>query len=155
MTGWRVGWMIGPSDFTAAAVNLQSHQTSNVADVSQRAALAAVGGDLRAVAEMRAAFERRGRTMHEMLTAIPGVSCLEPQGAFYCFPSFEGVLGREIAGHSPTSTLELCELVLEAARVALVPGEAFGAPGYARLSFALSDDALVEGVVRISKLFAR
>jgi len=155
MTGWRVGWMIGPADFTAAAVNLQSHQTSNVADVSQRAALAAVGGDLRAVAEMRAAFERRGRTMHEMLTAIPGVSCLEPQGAFYCFPSFEGVLGREIAGQSPTSTLELCELVLEAARVALVPGEAFGAPGYARLSFALSDDALVEGVVRISKLFAR
>src|SRR5439155_24973356 len=93
MTGWRVGWMIGPADFTAAAVNLQSHQTSNVANISQRAALAAVSGDLDAVAEMRAAFHRRGRLMHEMLTAIPGITCLEPQGAFYCFPSFEDVLG--------------------------------------------------------------
>jgi aspartate/methionine/tyrosine aminotransferase len=152
MTGWRVGWMIGPADFTAAAVNLQSHQTSNVADVSQRAALAAVSGDLEAVAEMRAAFHRRGRLMHELLTAIPGVSCLEPQGAFYCFPSFEGVLGSEVAGRRPATTLELCELILEEAQVAVVPGEAFGAPGYARLSFALADDALVEGVSRISKL---
>jgi len=155
MTGWRVGWMIGPADFTAAAVNLQSHQTSNVADVSQRAALAAVSGDLEAVAEMRAAFDRRGRVMHELLTAIPGVTCLEPQGAFYCFPSFEGVLGRELAGRTPTTTLELCELILDEARVAIVPGEAFGAPGYARLSFALSDDALVEGVERIAKLLTR
>jgi aspartate/methionine/tyrosine aminotransferase len=155
MTGWRVGWMIGPADFTAAAVNLQSHQTSNVANISQRAALAAVSGDLDAVAEMRAAFDRRGRLMHELLTTIPGVSCLEPQGAFYCFPSFEGVLGREIAGRKPANTLELCELILEEARVAIVPGEAFGAPGYARLSFALSDDALVEGVSRIAKLLAR
>jgi aspartate/methionine/tyrosine aminotransferase len=154
MTGWRVGWMIGPADFTAAAVNLQSHQTSNVANISQRAALAAVSGDLEAVAEMRTAFDRRGRLMHEMLTAIPGVSCLEPQGAFYCFPSFEGALGRAIAGTKPATTLELCELILEEARVAIVPGEAFGAPGYARLSFALSDDALVEGVSRISKLLA-
>jgi aspartate/methionine/tyrosine aminotransferase len=152
MTGWRVGWMIGPADFTRAAVNLQSHQTSNVADVSQRAALAAVTGDLDAVAEMRAAFERRGRVMHQMLAAIPGVTCLEPEGAFYCFPSFEGVLGRELAGGTPTTTLELCEVILEEARVAIVPGEAFGAPGYARLSFALADDALVEGVERIAKL---
>jgi aspartate aminotransferase len=151
MTGWRVGWMIGPADFTVAAINLQSHQTSNVADVSQRAALAAVEGALDAVAEMRAAFDRRGRVMHELLTAIPGVTCLEPEGAFYCFPSFEGVLGRRLAGRTPTTTLELSELILDEARVAIVPGEAFGAPGYARLSFALADDALVEGVERIAK----
>jgi len=155
MTGWRVGWMIGPADFTAAAVNLQSHQTSNVADVSQCAALAAVSGDLDAVGEMRAAFDRRGRVMHELLAAIPGVTCLEPQGAFYCFPSFEGVLGREMAGRTPTTTLELCELLLDEARVAIVPGEAFGAPGYARLSFALADDAMVEGVERIAKYLTR
>jgi aspartate/methionine/tyrosine aminotransferase len=155
MTGWRVGWMIGPVDFTAAAVNLQSHQTSNVPNVSQRAALAAVAGDLDAVVEMREAFDRRGRLMHELLTAIPGVTCLEPQGAFYCFPSFEGVLGRELAGRTPTNTLELCEIILDEARVAIVPGEAFGAPGYARLSFALADDALVEGVERIAKLLTR
>jgi aspartate aminotransferase len=152
MTGWRVGWMLGPRDVITAAVNLQSHQTSNVANVSQRAALAAVRGDLDAVAEMRVAFERRGRVMHEMLAAIPGVTCLEPEGAFYCFPSFEGVLGREIAGRTPQTSLELCDLLLEEAKVAIVPGEAFGAPGYARLSFALHDDALVEGVERITKL---
>ena len=152
MTGWRVGWMIGPADVIVAATNLHSHTTSNVANVSQRAALAAVAGDLRAVAEMRAAFERRGRTMHSMLSAIPGVTCIEPQGAFYCFPSLTGVLGREIAGRTPTTTLELCEVLLDEAKVALVPGEAFGAPGYARLSFALGDDDLVEGVQRIAAL---
>jgi aspartate/methionine/tyrosine aminotransferase len=152
MTGWRVGWLIAPHDVAAAAINLQSHQTSNVANVSQRAALAAVSGDLAAVAEMRAAFARRGRVMHEMLTAIPGVTCLEPQGAFYCFPSFEGVLGRDLRGRRPATSLELCDVLLEDARVAVVPGEAFGAPGYARLSFALGDDALVEGIERIAKL---
>jgi len=152
MTGWRVGWMIGPRDVIAAAANLQSHSTSNVANVSQRAALAAVSGDLRAVGEMRAAFERRGKTMHGMLSAIPGVECLEPQGAFYCFPSFVGTLGRSIAGRTPTTSLELCELFLEEIKVAAVPGEAFGAPGYARLSFALSDDDLIEGVGRIAAL---
>jgi aspartate/methionine/tyrosine aminotransferase len=151
MTGWRVGWMIGPPGFVAAATNLQSHQTSNVANVAQRAALAAVSGDLAAVTEMRAAFARRGRIMHEMLTAIPGVTCLEPEGAFYCFPSFSGVLHRELPGGRPTTTLELCELLLDQAKVAIVPGEAFGAPGYARMSFALGDDALVEGVERIAK----
>jgi aspartate/methionine/tyrosine aminotransferase len=154
MTGWRVGWLIAPADVSAAAVNLQSHQTSNVANVSQRAALAAVSGDLSAVAEMRAAFARRGRLMHEMLAAIPGVTCIEPEGAFYCFPSFEGVLGRTLAGRTPTTTLELCEVLLDEAKVAIVPGEAFGAPGYARLSFALGDEALVEGVQRIAKLLA-
>ncbi len=152
MTGWRVGWMIGPSDVIAAATNLQSHATSNVANVSQRAALAAVSGSLDAVAEMRTAFERRGRRMHEMLSAIPGVECVAPQGAFYCFPSFVGVLGRTIAGRTPETSLELSELLLEEAKVAIVPGEAFGAPGYARLSFALGDDDLVEGVSRIAAL---
>jgi aspartate/methionine/tyrosine aminotransferase len=152
MTGWRVGWMIGPPDVVAAATNLQSHTTSNVANVSQRAALAAVSGDLEAVATMREAFERRGRTMHELLSAIPGVRCLPPEGAFYCFPSFVDLLGREIGGRTPASSLELCEVALDEARVALVPGEAFGAPGYARMAFALADEELVEGVERLSKL---
>ena len=152
MTGWRVGWMIGPTDVITAAANLQSHATSNVANVSQRAALAAVSGDLEAVAEMRAAFERRGRTMHAMLSKMPGVTCLEPQGAFYCFPSFQDVLGREVAGRVPTTTLELAEVLLDEAKVAIVPGEAFGAPGYARLSFALGDDDLGEGLERIAEL---
>ena len=154
MTGWRVGWMIGPKDVIAAATNLQSHSTSNVSNVAQRAALAAVSGDLSAVAMMREAFERRGRLMHAMLSDIPGVTCLEPQGAFYCFPSFKGVLGRAINGRTATDTLELAEIVLSAAKVAIVPGEAFGAPGYARLSFALGDDDLVEGVSRIQKLLS-
>ncbi len=150
MTGWRVGWMIGPRDVIGAATNLQSHSTSNVSNVAQAAALAAVSGDLEAVAQMREAFARRGKVMYEMLAAIPGVACLEPQGAFYCFPSFEGVLGREIGGRRPQTTLELCEVLLDAAKVAIVPGEAFGAPGYARLSFALGDDDLGEGIRRIA-----
>ena len=152
MTGWRVGWMIAPRDVAAAAINLQSHTTSNVGNVSQRAALAAVSGDLEAVAVMRAAFERRGRTMHELLTAIPGVRCLAPEGAFYCFPSFVELLGRDLGGRTAATTLELCELALDEARVAMVPGEAFGAPGYARLSFALADEDLVEGLERLTKL---
>jgi aspartate/methionine/tyrosine aminotransferase len=154
MTGWRVGWLIGPTDVVKAATNFQSHSTSNVCNVAQRAALAAVSGDLTAVAEMREAFTRRGRKMHEMLTAINGVSCIEPQGAFYCFPSFEGLLGRPIGEHTATTTLELADVILSEAKVAMVPGEAFGAPGYMRLSFALSDDDLVEGVGRLQKLFA-
>jgi aspartate aminotransferase len=123
--------------------------------VAQAAALAAVAGDLDAVAMMREAFTRRGRMMFELLSGIPGVTCLEPQGAFYCFPSFEGVLGRTIAGRTPRDTLELCELMLEEIKVAIVPGEAFGAPGHARLSFALGDDDLGEGVRRIADLLAR
>jgi aspartate/methionine/tyrosine aminotransferase len=154
MTGWRVGWLIGPADVVAAATNLQSHSTSNVCNVAQVAALAAVAGDLEAVAMMRSAFERRGRTMHRMLSEIPGVACLEPQGAFYCFPSFEEVLTRPVAGRTLSSTLELADVLLEQAQVAVVPGEAFGAPGYARLSFALGDDDLAEGVGRIAKLLA-
>jgi aspartate aminotransferase len=152
MTGWRVGWMIAPPDVTKAAINLQSHSTSNVSNVAQAAALAAVRGDLTAVAEMRAAFARRGHTMYELLSKIPGVTVLEPQGAFYCFPSFEGVLGHNIGGRTPRTTLELCEVLLDEAKVAIVPGEAFGAPGYARLSFALGDDDLGEGIRRIATL---
>jgi aspartate/methionine/tyrosine aminotransferase len=154
MTGWRVGWIVGPSDVMQAAINLQSHSTSNVANVSQRAAIAALLGDLEAVAEMRAAYERRGKRMHELLSAIPGVTCMAPQGAFYCFPSFEGVLGREIAGRTPRNTLELAAVLLDEAKVAIVPGEAFGAPGYARLTFAVSDQDIEEGLQRIAKLLA-
>ena len=155
MTGWRVGWMIGPPDVIAAATNLQSHSTSNVSNVAQAATVAALNGDLSAVAEMRDAFARRGHTMYQLLSKITGVSVLEPQGAFYCFPSFAGVLGRELAGRRVDSSLELCELLLDVAKVAVVPGEAFGAPGYARLSFALGDDDLGEGVRRIAELLDR
>jgi aspartate aminotransferase len=155
MTGWRVGWMIGPPDVIAAATNLQSHSTSNVANVSQQAAVAAVSGDLAAVAEMRAAFDRRRKNMHQLLSAIDGVECLLPEGAFYAYPSFEGVLGRTIGGTKVTDTLQLASVVLEQAKVAIVPGEAFGTPGYARLSFALGDDDLGRGIERISDLLAK
>jgi aspartate/methionine/tyrosine aminotransferase len=154
MTGWRVGWLLAPPDVVRAVTNLQSHATSNVANVAQAAALAAVGGDLDAVAAMRAAFDRRRRRMLELLAAIPGVACAEPEGAFYAFPSLRGVLGLQLRGRRPSSSLELADLLLEEARVAVVPGEAFGAPGYARLSYALGDDDLVEGVTRIGKLLA-
>jgi aspartate aminotransferase len=152
MTGWRVGWMIGPADVVAAAANLQSHATSNVCNVAQRAALAAVSGNLDAVAVMRATYDRRRRTIVSMLNDIPGVRCPEPEGAFYAFPSVEGLLGRSLQGRTASSSLELAALVLDEARVAFVPGEAFGAPAYARFSYALGDDALVEGVTRIAKL---
>jgi len=154
MTGWRVGWMIGPADIIKGATNLQSHATSNVANVSQRAAIAALTGDLEAVAEMRSAFERRGHTMHKLLTGIEGVTALEPQGAFYSFPNLSAYLGRSIRGRTPESTIDLCSLLLDEAKVALVPGEAFDAPGYARLSYALGDDDLGEGCRRIADLLA-
>ena len=154
MTGWRVGWMIGPDDVMKAANNFQSHATSNVANVAQRAALAAVSGGLDDVAMMRAAFERRGAIMHKMLSEIPGVTCIEPQGAFYCFPNVSGLLGRPLGGATAQTTLELADLVLEQIKVAFVPGEAFGAPGYARFSFALGDDDLVEGITRLADLVA-
>jgi aspartate aminotransferase len=152
MTGWRVGWMIAPADVTAAATNLQSHTTSNVSNVSQAAALAALTGSLDFTASMREAFDARRRKMHELLAAIPGVSSIEPEGAFYAFPSFEGVLGRDVKGKRPETTLELAEVLLEEAAVAIVPGEAFGAPGYARLSYALGDDELVEGLTRLAEV---
>ena len=152
MTGWRVGWTIAPKDVSTAMTNLQSHMTSNVSNVAQAAALAAVSGDLEAVAMMREAFDRRRLTIYKLLNEIPGVTCVEPEGAFYAFPSFEGVLGRDIGGRSAATTLDLAEIILEQAKVAIVPGEAFGAPGYARLSYALGDDDLIEGVTRIADL---
>jgi aspartate aminotransferase len=154
MTGWRVGWMIGPKDMMDASINFQSHSTSNVTNVAQIAALAAVSGDLEAVKMMRDAFARRGQNMWKSLNAIPGITCLEPQGAFYCYPSFEQILGRTIRGHTPTNTLELADIILQEAKVALVPGEAFGTPGYMRLSFALGDDDLGEGIARIADLLS-
>jgi aspartate/methionine/tyrosine aminotransferase len=151
MTGWRVGWMIGPADVMKVANNFQSHATSNISNVSQRAALAAVSGGLEDVARMRDAYARRGALMHRLLTAIPGVTCLEPQGAFYCFPNVSGLLGRAYGGVSPTTTLELADVVLDQAKVAFVPGEAFGAPGYARFSFATSDAVIEEGIDRLAR----
>jgi aspartate aminotransferase len=153
MTGWRVGWLAGPKDIVKAATNLQSHATSNVANVSQRAAIAALTGDLTAVAEMRTAFDRRRRAIVELLGDIDGVVCPVPQGAFYAFPSVKGLLGREIAGVVPTTSTELATLILDQVEVAVVPGEAFGSPGYLRLSYALGDDDLAEGVLRMQKLF--
>ncbi len=152
MTGWRVGWLIAPDDVVGAVSTLQSHLTSNVANVSQRAALAALEGGLDDVAMMRAEFDRRGKTIARMLNEIDGVTCMTPQGAFYAFPSFAGVLGREIRGRTPTTTLELAEIVLDEAKVAFVPGEAFGAPGYGRFSFALDADDMEEGIRRIADL---
>ena len=154
MTGWRVGWMIGPGDVIKAAANLQSHATSNVANVSQRAALAAVSGDLSAVAEMRSAFDRRRHTIVDMLSAIDGVICPEPGGAFYAYPQVKGLLGRSLRGKTANTTTELAALILDEVEVAVVPGEAFGTPGYLRLSYALGDDDLVEGISRIQKLVA-
>jgi aspartate/methionine/tyrosine aminotransferase len=152
MTGWRVGWMLGPQDVIKAATNLQSHATSNVANVSQKAALAALTGDLAAVEMMREAFDRRRLTIVEMLNAIPGVTCPVPEGAFYAYPSVRGVLGREIRGRVPQTSAELAEIILDEAEVAVVPGEAFGTQGYLRLSYALGDDDLIEGVQRIASL---
>jgi aspartate/methionine/tyrosine aminotransferase len=152
MTGWRVGWLIGPKDVVAAAANLQSHATSNVSNVAQRAALAAVAGDLSAVDEMKTAFDRRRRTIVAMLNEIEGVYCPEPQGAFYAYPSVKALLGKEIRGKRPQTSAELAALILDEAEVAVVPGEAFGTPGYLRLSYALGDADLVEGVSRMQKL---
>lgn len=150
MTGWRVGWMVGPSDVIRAAANHQSHLSSNVANVSQRAALAAVTGPMDEVWKMREAFDRRRQTMTRMLNDIPGVKCVEPMGAFYCFPD----LTEALATSEHTSTIDLAADVLENAEVAMVPGEAFGAPGYARLSYALSDEQLVEGLHRLNAYFS-
>ncbi len=155
MTGWRVGWMIGPADVIKAAANLQSHATSNVCNVAQAAALAAVTGDLSAVEAMRRAFDRRRLAMTSMLNEIPGVICPLPEGAFYCYPSIKGVLGKELAGQRPGSTTDLAEVILEHADVAVVPGEAFGTPGYFRLSCALGDADLEEGLTRLHKLLSQ
>jgi aspartate/methionine/tyrosine aminotransferase len=155
MTGWRVGWMIGPGDVIQAATNLQSHATSNVCNVAQAAALTAVSGDLSAVTRMRAAFDRRRLAMTTMLNEIPGVVCPLPEGAFYCYPSVKSVLGKELAGTRPATSTELAEVILDHADVAVVPGEAFGTPGYFRLSCALGDADLEEGITRLGKLLAQ
>jgi aspartate/methionine/tyrosine aminotransferase len=155
MTGWRVGWMIAPPDVAKAAADLQSHMTSNVCNVAQAAALAAVSGDLAAVARMREAFDRRRRQMTAMLNEIPGVICPLPEGAFYCYPSVKGLLGRDIAGRRPASSAELADLLLDEVDVAVVPGEAFGTPGYFRLSCALGDADLEEGITRLGKLLGQ
>ena len=152
MTGWRVGWLIGPEQVTRAAVRLQSHMTSNVGNISQRAALAAVTGPLDSVAEMRTVYDRRRLLIHRLLNDIDGVTCPEPQGAFYAFASMCGLLGREIANRKVVSTVELASIVLDEVQVAFVPGEAFGAPGYARFSFALADEDITEGLSRLAAL---
>ena len=152
MTGWRIGWMIGPPDVMQAAVNYQSQTTSNIGNISQRAAVAALNGDLSAVAEMRSAFDRRRRLMTSMLNAIDGVSCAEPEGAFYCYPNVQGLLGRSLGGAVATTSSELAANLLESIKVAVVPGEAFGTPGYFRLSYALGDDDLKEGLERLAGL---
>jgi aspartate/methionine/tyrosine aminotransferase len=155
MTGWRVGWMIGPADVMKASINFQSHATSNVNNVAQAAALAAVAGDLSAVSMMRDAFERRGRTMHRMLNDIPGITCLEPEGAFYCYPNVSGLIGKTFNGKTANNSMELADIILSEVKVAIVPGEAFGTSGYARFSFALGDADLEEGIRRIADLVAR
>jgi aspartate/methionine/tyrosine aminotransferase len=154
MTGWRVGWMISPADVTKAATNLQSHLSSNVNNVAQYAALAAVSGDLTAVEEMRTAFDRRRRVMVRMLNEISGVTCPEPLGAFYAFPSIKGLYGTTLRGRQVETSAGLAELLLDEAEVAVVPGEAFGTPGYFRLSYALGDDDLVKGVSRMADVLA-
>jgi aspartate aminotransferase len=154
MTGWRVGWMAGPADVIKAATNLQSHLSSNVCNVAQRAALEAVSGPLDAVAEMRAAFDRRRRSIVELLSAIPGVRCPTPRGAFYAYPSVQELIGTELRGSRIDDTVGLAAAILEHAEVAVVPGEAFGTPGFLRLSYALADDDLRTGVERMGALLA-
>lgn len=154
MTGWRVGWLIGPIEAAKGATRIQSHLSSNVNNIAQAAALEAVTGSLDAAHEMRLAFDRRRRTMVSMLQSIEGVTCQDPQGAFYAFPNLTGLLGRPLRGKVADTTLDLAAILLDEVNVAIVPGEAFGAPGYARLSFALADDDLVEGLGRIVDLVA-
>ncbi|MGJ5589946.1 pyridoxal phosphate-dependent aminotransferase [Micrococcus lylae] len=154
MTGWRVGWMAGPLDVIKAATNLQSHATSNVSNVSQRAALAAVSGPLDAVDEMKVAFDRRRKAMVQAMNAVPGFECPTPEGAFYAYVDVRGALGREIRGVTPATSAELAALILNEAEVAVVPGEAFGPSGYLRLSYALGDDDLAEGAERIRALLS-
>jgi len=154
MTGWRVGWMIGPTDVIKPATSFQSHATSNVSNVAQRAAIAAVSGSLDDVVVMREAFARRAKSIHALLNEISGVACPEPQGAFYAFPDLRGLLGRTYGGVTVSSTLELADAVLDQAKVAFVPGEAFGTPGYGRFSFALGDDDIAEGIRRLAEFAA-
>lgn len=154
MTGWRVGWLIGPADVIKAATNLQSHATSNVSNVAQAAAIAAVSGDLAAVDEMKVAFDRRRQLIVAMLNEIDGVECPTPEGAFYVYPSVKALIGKTLRGKTIGSSAELANIILDEAEVAVVPGEAFGTPGYLRLSYALSDADITEGVTRMHKLLS-
>ena len=154
MTGWRLGWMVGPADAIKAAANLQSHLSSNVSNISQRAAIEALTGPQDQVEVMRQSFERRRNIIVAELNKIDGVVCPNPEGAFYVYPDVTGLLGREWGGVTPTTTLELADLILEQAEVAVVPGEAFGPSGYLRLSYALGDEPLLEGIQRLQRLFA-
>jgi aspartate aminotransferase len=153
MTGWRLGWMVGPADAMKAAANLQSHLSSNVSNISQRAALAALTGPQDCVAEMLEAFDRRRKLIVGELNKIPGFVTPTPQGAFYVYPDVSGLLGRDWNGTTPTSSLELADLILDQVEVAAVPGEAFGPSGYLRFSYALGDEPLLEGMARLQKLF--
>ncbi len=154
MTGWRLGWMVGPADAIKAAANLQSHLSSNVSNISQRAAIEALTGPQDQVEVMRQSFDRRRKTIVAELNKIDGLVCPNPEGAFYVYPDVTGLLGRTWGGVTPTTSLELADLILDQAEVAVVPGEAFGPSGYLRLSYALGDDALLEGVQRLQKLFS-
>jgi aspartate aminotransferase len=154
MTGWRLGWMVGPADAMKAAANLQSHLTSNVSNISQRAALAALTGPQDCIAEMLEAFDRRRHVMVAELNKVPGIITPTPKGAFYVYPDVRGLLGKTWGGVTPTSSLELADLILDQAEVAAVPGEAFGPSGYLRFSYALGDGPLLEGVQRLQKLFS-
>ena len=154
MTGWRLGWMVGPADAIKAASNLQSHLSSNVSNISQRAAIEALTGPQDEVESMRRAFEKRRNTMVSELSKIAGLHCPMPQGAFYVYPDVSGLLHREWGGVTPATSLQLADLILEQAEVAVVPGEAFGPSGYLRLSYALGDAPLLEGVQRLQRLFA-
>ena len=155
MTGWRVGWMVGPTDIIKGATNLQSHMTSNVANVSQFAALEAITGPQDVVAEMLTAFDRRRHLIVDLLNAAPGVTCPTPEGAFYAYPSVKGLIGKSLNGRTIDSSMTLADIALEAALVAVVPGEAFGTPGYLRLSYATSDGNISEGITRLQQLFAQ
>ena len=154
MTGWRVGWSIAPVEITKAMGRLQSHATSNVANVAQRAALAAVTGPMDVVEEMRQTYDRRRRLAYERLNEMPGVTCAVPQGAFYVFPSVAGVFGRQVGGRTIRTAHELAEVLLDVVKVAVVPGEGFGAPDGIRISYALSDDDLAKGLDRIADALA-
>jgi aspartate/methionine/tyrosine aminotransferase len=154
MTGWRVGWMISAPDIMDAAFNYQSQTTSNISNISQRAAVAALTGDLMAVGEMREVFDRRRQIMVKMLNEVDGVTCAEPEGAFYCYPNVSGLLGRSLGGRVANSSGELADLLLETIKIAVVPGEAFGTPGFFRLSYALGDSDLVEGLERLTAFVA-
>lgn len=155
MTGWRIGWMIGSQEVMNAAINYQSQTTSNISNISQRAAVAALTGDLSAVDEMKTAFNRRRLMMVEKLNAIDGISCALPEGAFYCYPNFTGLLGRSLGGKVSNTTSELADSLLETIKIAAVPGEAFGTPGFMRFSYALGDEDIAEGLDRLADLVAK